>query len=192
MIHEPTEAIKYTHERHLLCLPAGFEHFINQRANKPAELIAKYIDLVMRGGSKAVGAVGEDEVESTLDRALVLFRYIQVDVFVTPSSVAGVDYLSPGGRLWSFATIFQLLECARQISICAADTRLAGCCGKEECMHGVGNVIFYRLNVLGWKDYHAGTFADCRAKMCLKRSTRRIWPNGCSLAKVPIMMLRKQ
>lgn len=60
----------------------GFEHFINQRANKPAELIAKYIDLVMRGGSKAVGAVGEDEVESTLDRALVLFRYIQgKDVF---------------------------------------------------------------------------------------------------------------
>ena len=57
---------------------AGFEYFINQRANKPAELIAKYIDLVMRGGSRAVGAVNDDEVETALDRALVLFRYIQV------------------------------------------------------------------------------------------------------------------
>ena len=34
---------------------------------------------VMRGGARAVGAVGgEDEVEAALDRALVLFRYIQV------------------------------------------------------------------------------------------------------------------
>lgn len=58
---------------------------MNQRANKPAELIAKYIDLVMRGGSRAVGAVGgDDEVEAALDRALVLFRYIQVHAVLGP------------------------------------------------------------------------------------------------------------
>ena len=56
--------------------PAAFEQFINQRANKPAELVAKYIDGVMRGGARGGG--GEDELETTVDAAMVLFRFIQV------------------------------------------------------------------------------------------------------------------
>ena len=57
-------------------LKEAFESFINQRQNKPAELIAKYLDGRMRaGGGKGQS---EDELETVLDRVLVLFRYIQV------------------------------------------------------------------------------------------------------------------
>ncbi|GAX74771.1 hypothetical protein CEUSTIGMA_g2218.t1 [Chlamydomonas eustigma] len=60
-------------------LKEAFESFINQRQNKPAELIAKFIDGRMRSGSKAGS---EEEIEAMLDRVLVLFRYIQgKDVF---------------------------------------------------------------------------------------------------------------
>ncbi|KAI8363503.1 cullin-4B [Mortierella sp. GBAus27b] len=56
-----------------------FESFINSRQNKPAELVAKYLDLRLRSGSKDLSDV---ELESTLDKVLVLFRYIQgKDVF---------------------------------------------------------------------------------------------------------------
>jgi len=57
----------------------AFEQFINQRHNKPAELIAKFLDAKLRTGVKGVS---EEELEGTLDDALVLFRYIQgKDVF---------------------------------------------------------------------------------------------------------------
>lgn len=65
-------------------LREGFEHCLNQRANKPAELLARYIDGVMRGGVKHVAGSGgsEEELEATLDACLVLFRLIQgKDVF---------------------------------------------------------------------------------------------------------------
>ncbi|PNW75189.1 hypothetical protein CHLRE_12g516500v5 [Chlamydomonas reinhardtii] len=76
-------------------LKESFEYFINQRANKPAELIAKFIDARLRAGGRgaAAGAAGaggsgagtggsEEELEAALDRALILFRYIQgKDVF---------------------------------------------------------------------------------------------------------------
>ncbi len=60
-------------------LKEAFEHFINQRQNRPAELIAKYVDAMMRSGNKTAS---DEELESLLDRLLVLFRYIQgKDVF---------------------------------------------------------------------------------------------------------------
>ena len=49
------------------------------RQNKPAELIAKYIDAMLRMGNKGTT---EEEVEAKLDRLLVLFRYVNgKDVF---------------------------------------------------------------------------------------------------------------
>ena len=39
-------------EKFLHALKDSFEHFINQRQNKPAELIAKYIDNKLRAGNK--------------------------------------------------------------------------------------------------------------------------------------------
>ena len=56
-------------------LKEAFEHFINQRQNKPAELIAKFIDVKLKAGNKGQT---EEELEGLLDKALLLFRYIQV------------------------------------------------------------------------------------------------------------------
>lgn len=57
----------------------AFEHLINMRQNRPAELIAKFIDGKLRAGNKGTS---EEELEATLDAVLVLFRYIQgKDVF---------------------------------------------------------------------------------------------------------------
>jgi cullin-4 len=60
-------------------LKESCEAFINVRQNKPAELIAKYIDVMLKVGNKGTS---EEEVEFRLDQLLVLFRYINgKDVF---------------------------------------------------------------------------------------------------------------
>lgn len=57
----------------------AFEFFVNARENKPAELIAKFVDGILRTGNKGFS---EEELESTLDKVLTLFRYIDgKDVF---------------------------------------------------------------------------------------------------------------
>lgn len=57
----------------------AFENFINQRANKPAELIAKFVDSKLRAGNKEAT---EEELERLLDKIMVLFRFIHgKDVF---------------------------------------------------------------------------------------------------------------
>ncbi|CAH0381123.1 unnamed protein product [Bemisia tabaci] len=60
-------------------LKEAFEYFINQRANKPAELIAKFVDCKLRAGNKEAT---EEELERLLDKIMVLFRFIHgKDVF---------------------------------------------------------------------------------------------------------------
>lgn len=60
-------------------LKEAFETFINQRPNKPAELIAKFVDSKLRSGNKEST---EEELERTLDKIMVLFRFIHgKDVF---------------------------------------------------------------------------------------------------------------
>ena len=60
-------------------LKDAFETFINERANRPAELVAKYIDALLKAGNKGTS---EEELETLLDRVLILFRYISgKDVF---------------------------------------------------------------------------------------------------------------
>lgn len=49
---------------------------MNSRADKPAELIARYLDSILRRGSKA--GAQEGSLEDVLDAALALFRYVQV------------------------------------------------------------------------------------------------------------------
>lgn len=57
----------------------AFEYFVNARENKPAELIAKFVDAILRTGNKGFS---EEELETTLDKALTLFRFIDgKDVF---------------------------------------------------------------------------------------------------------------
>eukprot|EP00475_Leptophrys_vorax_P033265 TRINITY_DN5205_c0_g1_i1.p1 TRINITY_DN5205_c0_g1~~TRINITY_DN5205_c0_g1_i1.p1 ORF type:complete len:805 (-),score=215.21 TRINITY_DN5205_c0_g1_i1:777-3068(-) len=56
-----------------------FESFINERANKPAELMAKFVDELLRSGNKTVS---DDELESMLNQVMVLFKFINgKDVF---------------------------------------------------------------------------------------------------------------
>lgn len=65
----------------LQALRDAFEFFINQRENKPAELIAKHIDAKLKGGSKSVT---DAQMEDDLDVTLVLFRYIQACLSAVP------------------------------------------------------------------------------------------------------------
>ena len=53
------------------------EAFINSnsRGGRPAELLAKFIDGLLRGG-KDKKARSEEEVEAGLDNALTLFRHL--------------------------------------------------------------------------------------------------------------------
>lgn len=43
--------------------------------HRPAELVAKFMDERLRGGQKGQS---DEELDNTLDKALMLFRYIQV------------------------------------------------------------------------------------------------------------------
>ena len=54
-------------------LKDSFEHFINSRPNRPAELIAKFIDARLKTGNKGQT---EEELEQVLDKVLTLFRYV--------------------------------------------------------------------------------------------------------------------
>lgn len=58
-----------------LALKEAFESFVNQRQSKPAELIAKHIDGLMRGQGR--GGKGGDDLDASLHAVFVLFRYIQ-------------------------------------------------------------------------------------------------------------------
>jgi len=69
---DKNEAFQYT-------VKESFESFVNMRQNKPAELIAKYIDQILRTGNKGYT---EEELEGTLDKVLQFFRFIHgKDVF---------------------------------------------------------------------------------------------------------------
>uniref|UniRef100_A0A5K3F4S1 CULLIN_2 domain-containing protein n=2 Tax=Mesocestoides corti TaxID=53468 RepID=A0A5K3F4S1_MESCO len=60
-------------------LQEAFEEFINHRPNKPAEFLAKYLDVQMRTGNKTQT---DEELDRVMDKAMVLFRFIDgKDVF---------------------------------------------------------------------------------------------------------------
>lgn len=66
-------------EKSVNSLKESFENFVNQRLNKPAELIAKFVDSKLRSGNKEST---EEEMERLLDKIMVLFRFIHgKDVF---------------------------------------------------------------------------------------------------------------
>ncbi|BGP18529.1 hypothetical protein JCM10213_002958 [Rhodosporidiobolus nylandii] len=58
---------------------SAFEFFVNKRENKPAEMMAKYLDAKLRSGNKSMS---DAELESTLNDVLYLFRFTQgKDIF---------------------------------------------------------------------------------------------------------------
>ena len=66
-------------EKFINSLKEAFESFTNIRPNKPAELIAKFVDSKLRAGNKKIT---EEELERLLDKIMVLFRFIHgKDVF---------------------------------------------------------------------------------------------------------------
>eukprot|EP00794_Sanderia_malayensis_P011107 gene11107-12276_t len=66
-------------EKFIITMKDAFENFINKRPNKPAALIAKFVDTKLRAGNKEAT---EEELERLLDKIMVLFRFIQgKDVF---------------------------------------------------------------------------------------------------------------
>ena len=55
----------------IVAMKESFESFINIRQNKPAELIAKFVDSKLRAGNKVAS---EEELERLLDKIMVIFR----------------------------------------------------------------------------------------------------------------------
>ncbi|XP_078265423.1 cullin-4A isoform X1 [Rhinoraja longicauda] len=66
-------------EKFVNTMKEAFETFINKRPNKPAELIAKYVDSKLRAGNKEAT---DEELERMLDKIMIIFRFIHgKDVF---------------------------------------------------------------------------------------------------------------
>lgn len=64
----------------IVSINRGFSNFINKRENKPNELLARYVDCMLRSGHK--GGLTDDELEISMDKIMVLFRFINgKDVF---------------------------------------------------------------------------------------------------------------
>lgn len=64
--------------------------------HRPAELIAKFIDSELRAGKKGQT---EEELETTLDKALILFRYISVSLCLNLKRCLHVAQLSKDNTL---------------------------------------------------------------------------------------------
>lgn len=60
-----------SNEQFIVSMKEAFESFINIRQNKPAELIAKFVDSKLRAGNKEAS---EEELEKLLDKIMVIFR----------------------------------------------------------------------------------------------------------------------
>ncbi|XP_006639256.1 cullin-4A isoform X1 [Lepisosteus oculatus] len=74
-----TESCFQKNESFVNSMKESFETFINKRPNKPAELIAKYVDSKLRAGNKEAT---EEELERILDKIMIIFRFIHgKDVF---------------------------------------------------------------------------------------------------------------
>ncbi|CAO3695339.1 unnamed protein product [Rhizopus microsporus] len=58
-------------------LKEGFEYFINTRQNKPAEMIAKYLDTRLKAPAKKQARTSDDDIMTTVDYVLTLFRFVQ-------------------------------------------------------------------------------------------------------------------
>lgn len=68
-----------SNEQFKYAIKFAFEKALNSKQNKPAELIAKFVDAKLKSNSKALS---EDALEKCMDDALILFRYIDgKDVF---------------------------------------------------------------------------------------------------------------
>lgn len=69
----------HTNADFTFAMKSAMEYAVNVRANRPAELVAKFVDSKLRMGNKGGS---EADIEALLDRVMIIFRYIQgKDVF---------------------------------------------------------------------------------------------------------------
>eukprot|EP00800_Vazella_pourtalesii_P022935 TRINITY_DN9108_c0_g1_i7.p1 TRINITY_DN9108_c0_g1~~TRINITY_DN9108_c0_g1_i7.p1 ORF type:complete len:781 (+),score=101.85 TRINITY_DN9108_c0_g1_i7:78-2420(+) len=61
-------------DKFIISMKKGFEKFINMRQNKPAEMIAKYLDAMLIAGHK--GTSSDEELDTNMDKIMVIFRFI--------------------------------------------------------------------------------------------------------------------
>lgn len=60
-------------DQYAYAIREAFEAFINMRQNKPAELVAKFVDNKLRTGTKGTT---DEELENLLDKVMVIFRFV--------------------------------------------------------------------------------------------------------------------
>mmetsp|Transcript_2995 Transcript_2995/g.4280 ORF Transcript_2995/g.4280 Transcript_2995/m.4280 type:complete len:759 (-) Transcript_2995:246-2522(-) len=65
-------------QQYTFALKDAWEHFLNAKQNKPAELLAKFVDAKLKGQKGST----DNEIETLLDKVMVLFRFLHAkDVF---------------------------------------------------------------------------------------------------------------
>lgn len=79
----------FSHTSYAQCIKESFHALVNLKQNRPAELIAKFMDQKLRAGNKGTS---EEELEALMERVLVLFRFIQVGEIK--------------GNIWKFEKVF--------------------------------------------------------------------------------------
>ncbi|KAL0310541.1 UNVERIFIED_CONTAM: Cullin-4 [Sesamum angustifolium] len=99
----------YKNEAFSNTIKDSFEHLINIRQNRPAELIAKFVDEKLRAGNKGTS---EEELEGTLDKVLVLFRFIQGKMFLKHS----IRRILLKGSCWDIELSKEINESFKQSS----------------------------------------------------------------------------
>ena len=145
----------------------AFETFMNRRAGRTAELLAKHLDGVLRGGGKsslpaadAGGPTQEDQQEAAVDAALVLFRFLQVCICIC---LVGL--------------FFGLFVC---VCVVVVVVGWGGASAVRQRSIDDWKKLFERL--LFRESLIHTSFArtlDCREKMSSKRSTNKISPADC-------------
>jgi hypothetical protein len=155
---------------------------LNARQNKPAELIAKWLDGRLRaGGSKGLS---EGELEAALEAALVLFRAIQVGVG------GGEGDGSLRHRPYSYcnpwASIF-VVGGTSHVREHAGGGGGGGGAGTPCTLSAplptptTTHVLFYSTlrAVLTPPTHLVLLLPGCRARTSLRPSTSVTWPSGC-------------
>lgn len=185
----------------------AFENFINNRPNKPAELIgtqhthlcthilhvyylcccdtlvcvcsAKFVDSKLRAGNKEAT---EEELERILDKIMIIFRFIhgtaQLDYKHTHSSNTNRLELNKWTLLWLCCSNVVMYWTGLLLCLTVLCSSTGHCYRlKETCGLSCGS-----------RDVCLCVFVQ--VKTCLKRSIRKIWPNVCCWGRAPLWTLR--
>ncbi|XP_073957721.1 cullin-4A-like [Choristoneura fumiferana] len=168
-------------DRFLYSMREAFEHFINQRQNKPAELIAKFVDVKLRAGNKEAT---EEELERLLDKIMVLFRFIHgKDVF----------------EAFYKKDLAKRLLVGKSASVDAEKSMLSKL--KQECgggftckLEGMFKDMELSKDInITYKQHLAGTQDNSGIELSVYILTMGFWPTyGAAEARLPAALTRQQ